>query len=232
MSWSWVAGNAAAIWQYTGQSAVLGILPALLGLAISLPLGLIATRWRWFYPPTLAVVNVVYAIPSLALFVVLIPAFGLTDTTVIIALAVYALCVILPNVTGGLRSVPAHVREAATAIGYGPLRQLVQVDLPLASPIILAGLRVAVVSSISLASVGQLIGVSSLGYLFVDGLQRGFPTEIYVGLALILLLALVADLVLVLTRRLLTPWLAAQRVPGRTSRARMAADRMTAVVAR
>jgi osmoprotectant transport system permease protein len=222
MNWSWVGSNAAAIWQYTWQSADLGILPALFGLAISVPLGIAATRWQWFYPPALAVVNIIYAIPALALFIVLIPAFGLTDTTVIIALTVYSLCVILPNVTGGLRSVPAHVREAATAIGYGPLRQLVRVELPLASPVIIAGLRVAVVSSISLASVGQLIGVSSLGYLFIDGLQRSFPTEIYVGLVLVILLALVSDLVLVLTRRMLTPWLAVGRTPARTGLARIA----------
>ena len=222
MNWSWVGSNGAATWQYTWQNAVLGILPALLGLAISVPLGIAATRWRWFYPPALAVVNVIYAVPALALFIALIPAFGLTNTTVIIALTLFSLCVILPNVTGGLRSVPGHVREAATAIGYGPLRRLVQVELPLASPVIIAGLRVAVVSSISLASLGQLIGVSSLGYLFVDGLQRSFPTEIYVGLVLVIMLALVFDLGLVLIRRLLTPWLAVRRTPGRTGLARMA----------
>jgi osmoprotectant transport system permease protein len=222
MNWSWVGSNAATIWQYTWQNAILGILPALLGLAISVPLGIAATRWRWFDPPALAAVNVIYAIPSLALFVVLIPAFGLTDTTVIIALTVYSLCVILPNVTGGLQSVPGHVREAATAMGYGPLRLLVQVELPLASPVIIAGLRVAVVSGISLASVGQLIGVSSLGYLFIDGLQRSFPTEIYVGLVLVILLAVVSDFGLVLTRRVLTPWLAVQQAPRHIRLARAA----------
>jgi osmoprotectant transport system permease protein len=222
VSWSWVASNGSAIWQYTWQNAVLGIVPALIGLAISIPLGILAARWRWFYPPVLAAVNIIYAIPALALFIALIPSFGLTDTTVIVALTAFSLCIILPNVTSGLRSVPAHVREAATAIGYGPLRRLVQVELPLAVPVIIAGLRVAVVSSISLASLGQLIGVSSLGYLFIDGLQRSFPTEIYVGLVLVIALAAVCDLVLVATRRLATPWLARQRVTGRTSPARIA----------
>jgi osmoprotectant transport system permease protein len=222
VNWSWVASNGPAIWQYTWQNAELGIVPALIGLAISIPLGIIAARWRWFYPPVLAVVNVIYAIPALALFIALIPTFGLTDTTVIVALTAFSLCVIVPNVTGGLRSVPAHVSEAATAIGYGPLRRLVQVELPLAVPVIIAGLRVAVVSSISLASLGQLIGVSSLGYLFIDGLQRSFPTEIYAGLVLVILLALVCDLVLVAARRLATPWLARQRTPGRTGPARIA----------
>jgi len=214
--WSWIPGNGPLIWQLTRENAYLGVIPALIGLVISLPIGIVAARWRWFYPPVLTVVNILYAVPSLALFIALIPAFGLTDTTVIIALTVFSLCVILPNVVAGLRAVPAAVTQAATAMGYGPLRRLVTVELPLAVPVILAGLRVGVVASISLASVGQLIGVSSLGYLFIDGLQRSFPTEIYVGLVLVIVLALVCDLILVAVRRVLTPWAARpQRQPRR-----------------
>ena len=208
MMWSWIPSNWSLIWQLTWENLKLGVLPALIGLVISLPLGVIAARWRWLYPPVLTVVNILYAVPSLALFIALIPAFGLTDTTVIIALTVFSLCVILPNVVAGLRAVPAAVTQAATAMGYGPLRRLVTVELPLAVPVILAGLRIGVVASISLASVGQLIGVSSLGYLFIDGLQRSFPTEIYVGLVLVIVLALICDLILVAVRRALTPWLA------------------------
>ena len=208
MMWSWIPQNWSLIWQLTRENAYLGVVPALIGLVLSLPLGIIAARWRWFYPPVLTVVNILYAVPSLALFIALIPAFGQTDTTVIIALTVFSLCVILPNVVSGLRAVPAAVTQAATAMGYGPLRRLVTVELPLAVPVILAGLRVGVVASISLASVGQLIGVSSLGYLFIDGLQRSFPTEIWVGLFLVIVLALICDLILVAVRRALTPWLA------------------------
>ena len=208
MTWSWISSNGTLIWQLTKENAYLGVVSALLGLAISLPLGIVAARWRWFYPPTLTVVNVIYAIPALALFIVLIPSLGLTDTNVIVALTLFSLCVIVPNVVAGLRAVPDHVRQAATAMGYGGLRRLVTVELPLAIPVIIAGLRVAVVSSISLATVGQLIGVSSLGYLFIDGLQRSFPTEIYVGIVLIVILAVACDLVLVGIRRLLTPWVA------------------------
>jgi osmoprotectant transport system permease protein len=153
------------------------------------------------------VFTTLYALPSLALFVALFPVFGLTVTNVIIALTVFSLCVILPNVVEGLRGVPPAVTQAATAMGYGALRRLITIELPLAVPLIVAGLRIGVVSSISLASVGQLIGVSSLGYLFIDGLQRSFPTEIYVGLVLVIVLALVCDLVLVAVRRALTPWL-------------------------
>ena len=194
------------LWQYTGANALLGVLPAVIGLAIALPLGVASARWRWFYVPVLPLTTVFYSIPSLALFVVLIDYTGLSDTTVIIPLTLFSLVVILPNVVDGLRSVPDDVRQAATAMGYGPLRRLAQVELPLASPVIIAGTRVATVSSISLVSVGQLIGIGGLGYLFTDGLDRDFPTEIYVGLVLIIVLALACDLLLVLARRLLTRW--------------------------
>jgi osmoprotectant transport system permease protein len=206
MMWSWIPANGSLIWQLTRENIYIGVVPALYGLAISLPLGIVAARWRWFYPPVLTLVNVIYAIPALALFIALIPSLGLTNTNVVVALTLFSLCVILPNVVAGLRGVPDPVRQAATAMGYGQLRRLVAVELPLAVPVIIAGLRVGVVSTISLASVGQLIGVSSLGYLFTDGEQRSFPTEIYVGLVLIIALALACDLILVGVRRALTPW--------------------------
>jgi osmoprotectant transport system permease protein len=206
--WSWITSNDSLIWQYTWENAKLGVLPALYGLVISLPLGIVSARWRWVYPPVLTVVNVLYAIPALAFFIALIPSYGLTDTTVIIALTVYSLCVIVPNVVAGLQAVPAAVRQSATAMGYGALRRLIGVEIPLAVPVIIAGLRVAMVSSISLATLGQLIGVSSLGYFFIDGEQRDFPTEIYVSLILVIVLAVVCDLVLVGVRRVLTPWMA------------------------
>ena len=192
--------------QLIWENAYLGVVPALLGLIVSVPLGIMCIRWRWLYPPVLSTTSVLYAIPSLALFIVLIPYTGLTDTTVIIPLTLFSLCVLVPNVVDGLRSVPDPVRQAATAMGFGTLRRLVRVELPIAVPIVIAGLRVAVVASISLASVGQLIGVSSLGYLIVDGYQRDFTEEILVGGGLIIALALVCDLLLVLVRRLLTPW--------------------------
>ena len=208
MMWSWIPSNWSEILALTRANAFLGIVSPLIGLAISLPLGVVAARWRWFYPPTLVFINVIYAIPSLALFIALIPAFGLTDTTVVIGLTVFSLCVILPNVVEGLRGVPGPVKQAATAMGYGPVRRLITVELPLATPVIIAGLRIGVVAGVSLASIGQLIGVSSLGYLFIDGLQRSFPTEIYVGLFVVIVLALVCDVILIAVRRALTPWAA------------------------
>jgi osmoprotectant transport system permease protein len=208
MTWSWIPANASLIWQLARENLYLGLIPALAGLVISVPLGILAAHWRWLYPPTLTVVSALYAIPSLAFFVVLIPAFGLTDTVVIIPLTVFSLCVIVPNVVSGMRAVPAPVTQAATAMGYGPLRRLATVELPLAAPVIIGGLRVAVVSSISLASVGQLVGVSSLGYLFIDGLQRSFPTEVYTGMAVVIIMAMACDLILVGVRRAVTPWAA------------------------
>jgi len=206
MIWSWVPSHTGLIWQLTRENAYLGLVPPLLGLIISVPLGIVCVRWGCLHPPVLSGTSILYAIPSLALFVVLIPYTGLTDTTVIIPLTLFSLCILVPAVVDGLRSVPEPVRQAATAMGFGTLRRLVQVELPVAAPIVIAGLRVAVVSSISLASVGQLIGVSSLGYLFIDGLQRNFPTEIIVGIACVIILAFVADLLLVGLRRLLTRW--------------------------
>ncbi|HWG65567.1 MAG TPA: ABC transporter permease [Streptosporangiaceae bacterium] len=214
MIWSWIPSNAGLIRQLTLENAYLGIVPALVGLVISVPLGILCVQFRWLYPPVLAVTSALYALPSLALFIVLIPYTGLTDTTVIIPLTLFSLCVLVPNVVDGLRSVPEPVRQAATAMGFGGFRRLARVELPLAVPIVIAGLRIALVSSISLASLGQLIGVSSLGYLFTDGFQRNFPTEIIVGLVLVILLALVGDFLLVSVRWLLTPW---QR--GRSRRA-------------
>jgi osmoprotectant transport system permease protein len=191
---------------YTAANALLGLLPPLIGLVIALPLGIICARYRLFYAPVLSITTLIYAIPSLALFVVLIDYTGLSNETVIIPLALFSLCILVPNVVDGLRAVPQPVRQAATAMGFGPMRRLVKVELPLAVPIIIAGLRIAVVSSISLASVGQLIGVSSLGYFIIDGFQRSFQEEIWVGIVLIIVLALVCDLLLVGVRRLATPW--------------------------
>lgn len=222
MQWSWIPQNWTIIWQYTLDNALLGLLPPLIGLAISLPVGIACAVWRWLYPPVLGLANAVYAIPTLAVFVVLIDYTGLGNLTVIIALTLLSLCVLVPAVVDGLRSVPEPVRQAATAMGFTQVRRMLQVELPLAVPVIIAGLRVAVVSSISLASLGYLIGVLGFGYFFIDGEQRDYPTEIYAGFALTILLAIVCDLLLVGARTLLTPW---------TRGRRMAAGRSTAAPA-
>jgi osmoprotectant transport system permease protein len=212
MSWAW--DNRALLASYLGQHLYLALMPILLGIVVAIPVGVLCVRFRWIWPPILSLTSIFYALPSLALYLVLIDYTGLTDWTVIIPLTLFSLSVLIPNVVDGLRSVPPPVRQAATAMGFGALRQVVRVELPLAVPVILAGLRVATVSSISLVSVGQLIGIGGLGYFFTDGEQRNFPTEIYVALVLIVILALLADGLLVLLRRWLTPWERARGTRG------------------
>ncbi|HEX2824504.1 MAG TPA: ABC transporter permease [Streptosporangiaceae bacterium] len=213
MSWAW--DNRALVAHYLVQNLYLALMPILFGIIVSIPVGVMCVRYRWTWPPVLSLTSIFYAMPSLALYLILIEYTGLTDWTVIIPLTLFSLSVLIPNVVDGLRSVPPPVRQAADAMGFGSLRRLIQVELPLAVPVIIAGLRVATVSSISLVSVGQLIGIGGLGYFFIDGEQRDFPTEIYTAFILIIVLALLADSILVLLRRWLTPWEAGRKVrPG------------------
>lgn len=204
--WSWIGSHGDLLGELLTQHIYLALLPVLLGLAISLPLGLACVRWPRLYPLVLAITSTLYALPSLALFVVLIKYTGFSGWTVIIPLTIYTLAVLVRNVVDGLRSVPDHVRQAAVAMGFSPVRRLVQVELPVAVPVVFAGLRVATVANISLVSIGSLIGISGLGQLFVDGIQRNFPTPIVVGIVLTVALAVLVDAVLVLLQRLLTPW--------------------------
>lgn len=212
---SWALSNASMLAHLTAQNAYLALVPVLIGLVISLPLGIVCARWGWLYPPVLGLTSVLYALPALALFVVLIAYTGLNDPTVMIPLTVYSLSVLFPSVVDGLRSVPEPVRQAAVAMGFGTWRRLATVELPIATPVVIAGLRIASVSSISLVSVGSLIGIGGLGNLFTDGIQRSFNTEIVTGIVLVIALALVTDLVLVLARMWLTPW---QRGTSRAAR--------------
>ncbi|WP_233510531.1 ABC transporter permease [Actinomadura craniellae] len=204
--WDWLARNADDIGGMLADHVYLSVVPVVIGLVIALPVGLACARWRWIYPPVLAVTSLLYALPAIALFVVLIAFTGLSHTTVMIPLALYTLSVLVPGVVDGLRAVPDHVRQAAVAMGFGPLRRLVQVELPIAVPVVMAGLRVATVSNISLVSVGALIGIGGLGELFTDGFNRDFPTPIIAGVVLTILLAVAADGLLILVQRLLTPW--------------------------
>ncbi|WP_405141306.1 ABC transporter permease [Sphaerisporangium sp. NBC_01403] len=210
--WDWIGRNWPSIQTLLVDHVIMAIVPVLLGLIIALPLGLASARWRVLYQPTVGLMNVVYSLPSLAVFIVLIPLTGLAErATVIIPLTFYSLAVLIPSVVDGLGAVPDHVRQSAVAMGFGPLRRLLQVELPIAVPVVLAGLRVATVSSISLVSVGALVGRGGLGYLFIDGWQRQFYTPIVVGIVLVVALAVLADGLIVLAQRLLTPWARARR---------------------
>ncbi|MEV6958024.1 ABC transporter permease [Streptomyces sp. NPDC051207] len=184
------------------------LLPVLAGLLVSLPLAQLCVRFRWLYPPVLWVTTVLYAIPSLAFFVLLIDYTGQTELTVMIPLTVYSLVVLVPAIVDGVRSVPQETLAAATAMGFGPVRRYLQVQLPIATPAIVAGLRVATVSSISLVSIGALIGnQGALGNLINDANIYDRPELALNAVLSMALLAILADGLLVAVRLLLTPWM-------------------------
>ncbi|MEO3792666.1 ABC transporter permease [Nonomuraea sp. B10E15] len=203
---NWDTGRAGSIKDLLIDHLTMSLVPILFALIVALPLGLACVRWRWLYQPASGLMNVIYALPSLPVFMLLISVTGLSQTTVIIPLAFYGVAVLLPAVVGGLDSVPDHVRQSAVAMGFSPLRRLLAVELPIAVPVVLAGLRVVAVSSISLVSVGALIGQGGLGGLFTRAYQNPFMPPVIVGIVLIVLLALIADGLLVLAQRVLTPW--------------------------
>lgn len=183
------------------------LIPVLVGLLVALPIGQLCVRFTWLYPPVLWITTVLYAIPSLAFFVVLIDYTGQSEITVMIPLALYSLVVLVPAIVDGVRSVPQETNAAAVAMGIGPVRRYVQVQLPIAVPAIIAGLRVATVSSISLVSVGALIGnQGALGNLLADAMLYHRPILAVSSVVTTAVLAILADLVLVLLRRVLTPW--------------------------
>ena len=211
LRWDWLSRNIDVVLSDLWQHIEITVAALALGAAIAFPVGLIAYRWRRSYPPILAITQVLYTIPSLALFVLLINAFGLGTEPVIIGLAIYSLVILVRNLVEGLRGVPPEVTDAATAMGYKETKRLFAVELPLALPAIVAGLRVATVSTISLVSVGALIGSGGLGQLFIHGFQIDNPIEIWTGILLTVVLALVFDLLIVGGGRLLTPWTRAAR---------------------
>jgi osmoprotectant transport system permease protein len=214
--WPWVTDHLDEIWMRLGEHVTLTFLAVAYGLLISFPLALLAVRWRRLYPPVVAVTGVLYTIPSIALFVMLIPWTGLSRTTALIPLVAYTLLILIRNIVAGLRGVPPEVKEAAQGMGYRPLRQLFSVELPLALPAIVAGIRIAMVTTIGLITVTALIGQGGLGQFMIDGFQRDFRTPLTVGIVLSIALAVAADLILVGTQRLLSPW--ARIKSGRSSR--------------
>jgi osmoprotectant transport system permease protein len=215
MSWSGkgFSGNWDVIWHYTAQNLKIAVWAVVIGFLIALPVGILGYKWRRTYAPILVVTAVIYTVPSLALILLLYVGFNLPldDILIIIPLALYTLVILVRNIVEGLRAVPEPVKESASAMGYRPGRRLLSVELPLAVPAIGAGLRVAAVSSISLVSIGALIGVGALGQLFTEGSQRDIPNEIVAGILAVMVLAIVVDLVIVIVMRLLTPWTRARR---------------------
>lgn len=184
------------------------LLPVAAGLLLALPIAQLCGRFRWLYPPVLGLTTVLYAVPSLAFFVVLIDYTGQTELTVMIPLALYSLVVLVPAIVDGVRSVPDETLAAATAMGFGPVRRYLQVQLPIAAPAIIAGLRVATASSISLVSVGALIGnQGALGNLLAAAQKYDRPELAVNAVVTMAALAILCDALLVALRVLLTPWM-------------------------
>lgn len=206
---TWVFDHLGLLGDLTVTHVYLSVLPVVIGLIIAIPLGWAASRWRPARAILLTVSGLLYTIPSLALIVIL-PALISTKTldpvNVIITLTVYTIALLVRSIADALSSVPPTIVAAATAIGYRPLKRFVGVEFPLAIPVVVAGLRVAMVSNISLVSVGALIGIAGYGQLFTEGFQRQIITEIVAGIVATLVLALVADVLLQWLGRLATPW--------------------------
>jgi len=210
--WAWVARHVASspvslsVVDALREHASLTVISVVLAQVISLPLAVAASRWRPLEAGLLAGLGIVYTIPSLALFAFLVPFTGLSRTSALIGLTAYNLLVLVRNDLAGLAAVPAEVKEAATGLGLSPARRLLRVELPLALPAIVAGLRVATVSTVALVPITALIGQGGFGQFINSGLEDLFKTPLVVGISCSIALAVLADLGLVIVERCLTPW--------------------------
>ncbi|QKW30532.1 ABC transporter permease [Streptomyces seoulensis] len=188
------------------QHLQLTAVSVLIGLAVAVPLAVLARRWKAAAGPVLAVTTVLYTIPSLAMFSLLLPLYGLSATLVVAGLVLYSLTLLVRNLLAGLRAVPEEIRQAALGMGYGPARLLLTVELPLALPAAMAGLRIAAVSAVSLVTVGAIVGFGGLGNLIYAGMNTYFKAQVLTASVLCVLIAVAADLLLLGVQRLLTPW--------------------------
>ncbi len=207
MNWLW--SNLDLVGELTLVHLALSVPAIILSFVISIPIGWLAHRYRWSRGVLLSLCALLYAVPSLALFVALPPITGLglrSPLNLVIALTLYGIAVIVRTAADAFDSVSPDVRESATAVGYSAVGRFWGVELPLAGPVLLSGLRVVIVSTVSLATVGAVIGVQSLGSLFTDGFQRGIQLEIVTGIVVTILLALALDWASVLIGRVLMPW--------------------------
>ena len=206
----WFLGHLDQLGELMVNHAILAVIPLVIGLLLAIPLGWLAKRYRVLYTPLIAGTGLLYTIPSLALFILmpLVLGTGILDpVNVVVALTLYTIALLVRTVADGLGSVPDEVVQAATAMGIGSGRRFFTVELPLAVPVIAAGLRVAAVSNVSIVSVAALLGIPQLGSLFTDGFARNFLDPIIVGLLACMVLALVLDLAILAASRAVTPWL-------------------------
>ena len=214
LDWDWVRDNWSLVRAALGEHLLLTTYSMVIGLLVAIPLSLAARRWRWLYPPLTGVAGVLYTVPSLAAYALLIPYTGLgTRATAVIPLVTYTQLILIRNVVTGLDGVPAAAREAALAMGYSPLRRLVAVEVPLALPSIIAGIRLATVTTVGLVTVASLVGSRNLGWLMLfPGFQQGRRTPILVGGVLAVALAIAAEGIFLLIEWAVSPW---RRAGGR-----------------
>lgn len=206
---AWILDNLGLIGSLTLVHLRQSLIAIAIGFVLSIPLGWVAWRYRLLRGWVITVTGLLYTVPSLALLIILPTVFGysaISEFNLIVALTIYAVAIMVRSVADGLDSVDPAVRQAATAVGFGGGRRFIRVEFPLAGPVILAGLRVTAVSTISLATVGILIGVTNLGYLFTNGLQRRIIEEVLSGIVAVAVVALLIDLLLVVLGRVLMPW--------------------------
>jgi osmoprotectant transport system permease protein len=210
INWGWLSTHVPLFADALQQHITLTAIAILGGLVLSLPLGVAAHRWRTLRNPVLGVFGAFYTIPSLALFALLVPYTGLSQTTAEVGLIGYTVLILVRNVIVGLESVPADVLDAADGMGYRPLARLLRIELPLALPAIIAGVRIATVTTIGLVTITAVIGLGGLGQLILRGLIENFHTPLVVATVLSIALALVADLALAGAQRLAIPWARAE----------------------
>lgn len=203
----WIAGNADAIAGRLLEHVQMTVIAVAVGFVISFALAILVRRAPTLYGPIIGISGTLYAIPSLALFALLVPFTGLSLVTAEIALVSYTLLILVRNIVAGLEGVPPDALEAAEAMGFTPAQRFWRVEVPIALPVIVAGIRIATVTTVGLVTVTTLIGLGGLGYLIVNsGINRFFPTSIYTGVVLAVGLAVMADVLLLALQRLLTPW--------------------------
>ena len=210
LDWAWLERNLEMIGGLMAEHVILALVPVVVAFVISIPLGYLVSKTGKAADVLLAILGVIYSIPSLALFVLMPLVLGtqiLNPVNIGAALAVYSIALLVRSVVDGLRSVSPSVKQSASAMGYGSFRRLFRVELPLAMPVIFAGLRVVTVSNIALVSVAVLVGSGALGKLFDLGFGSSFYTPIIVALVLTLALALIADGLILLLQRGSLPWL-------------------------
>ncbi|MCI1962672.1 MAG: ABC transporter permease subunit [Ancrocorticia sp.] len=218
----WAIQNWSSVSELLVQHIWLVVVPTIVGLAIAVPLGLLLYDSPKVRSVVTVVVSAIYTIPSLALFLLIPGIIGtqiLSPVNVVVALSLYSTCLLLRSVFQSLDNVPADVLDAGTAIGFSRLQRKLRIDLPLVIPVLTAGVRVVVVTNVSLVSVGAVIGIGGLGQLFTSGYQRNFPEEIMTGIILTVILAAIADRIIAILGRALTPWRSSQGSGARPSEA-------------